>query len=232
MDLPPEEVKQGAPEWVVTFGDMMTLLLCFFVLLLSFSTMEEQRFKVLAGYLRDAFGVQSNKHYTGIPSGQTMVSTDFNPPNDNKEIIFESIVEMLKSLKLSGEGIEANLDGEGTRLRIDGEFLFSPGSADLTPQADKLLDSLSVVLQGYGSKVVVEGHTDDRPIRSTRFPSNWELSASRSGAVVRRLETFGMTSKDLSVAAYAHTVPLESNDTPQGRSKNRRVEILIKGSEG
>lgn len=227
MELPPDEVKPGAPEWVVTFGDMMTLLLCFFVLLLSFSTMEAERFKVLAGYVRQAFGVQSEHHYTEIPSGDTVVAVEFNPPMANREVVYEKIVDLLDAMGMKTMA-EAELDEQGTRVRVDGSLLFSSGSARVESGGIEFLRQLALTMKQTGSGAVVEGHSDNQPINSGVFPSNWELSAARAGAIVRELELQGIPSNHLQVAAFADTRPITGNETAEGRARNRRVELLIK----
>jgi chemotaxis protein MotB len=228
--MPPEEPKQGAPEWVVTFGDMMSLLLCFFVLLLSFSTLETERFKVVAGYIREAFGVQLLQRHTEIPSGNTVVATDYNPPNDVKQVVLEQLVSLLEDLDI-GESASAELDEEGVRLTMQGGLLFRPGSADLQPEALPFLDEVAQMIIDHGGVAVVEGHTDNVPIRSARFPSNWELSGARAAAVVRRFEHQGVPRTALEPIGYADTRPIEDNLTDAHRRKNRRVEILIKTEE-
>ena len=101
MEKPKQEIKQGAPEWVVTFGDMMSLLLTFFVLLLSFSTMEASKFKTIAGYMREAFGVQSQLNYSGIPMGTTLLSTDARDSTEAADKM-NLIVQIRKEIEESG----------------------------------------------------------------------------------------------------------------------------------
>lgn len=225
-----EEVKAGAPEWVVTFGDMMTLLLCFFVLLLSFSTMETERFKIIAGYIREAFGVQLDRHYTEIPAGNTVVTVEFNPPTVNNAMLFEKIVDLLKEMKLDKMG-DASIEGDGVRLRLDGELIFKPGAAELTDGSKRFLDYVAETILDADASAIVEGHTDTTPIHSALFPTNWELSAARSSAVVRYLESRGIPGADLEAVGFGETRPITENYTEEGRRKNRRVEILIQPPE-
>jgi chemotaxis protein MotB len=229
--IPPEDdVKPGAPEWVVTFGDMMSLLLCFFVLLLSFSTMEVQKFKVVAGYVREAFGVQKKERTTEVPAGETIIADDFNPPSKSKEIIFEKIEEIVTKQQLEGR-IEAEIVDEGVRIQIDGSMLFVSGSARLNEAASPFLDDIAGLMQETGASGIVEGHSDDRPIETPAFPSNWELSGARSGAVVRSLLERELPPSRLEAVAYADTKPRAGNETAEGRAKNRRVEMLLQPTE-
>ncbi|HHN75168.1 MAG TPA: hypothetical protein ENK10_08080 [Acidobacteria bacterium] len=221
-----EECKEGAPEWVVTFGDMMTLLLCFFVLLLSFSTMETERFKIIAGYIREAFGVQLDRHYTEIPSGDTVVTVEFNPPSTSNTVIYEQMVDLLKSLKLE-QMANAEMESDGVRLRLDGELVFKPASAVLTDQSKLFLDYVAETIIDANASARIEGHTDNSPIHSSLYPSNWELSGARASAVVRYLESRGVPGSYLEAVAFGDTRPVTENYTEEGRRKNRRVEVLI-----
>lgn len=230
MQPPPDEPKKGAPEWVVTFGDMMSLLLCFFVLLLSFSTMETERFKVIAGYIREAFGVQTLRHYTEIPSGDTVISVEFSPPTYTEEAIFEEVVQKLRTFGYEGL-VEAERTDEGVRVRVDGELLFPPASTDMDGESLAFLTAVAGTIKDSGARAIVEGHTDDRPIQSERFPSNWELSAGRAAAVVRFFESQGVPAERMQAVGYGPTRPVADNATPEGRKKNRRVEILIQTSQ-
>lgn len=229
MQPPQDEPKKGAPEWVVTFGDMMSLLLCFFVLLLSFSTMETERFKVIAGYVREAFGVQTMKHYTEIPSGDTVISVEFNPPAYTAEAIFEEIVQKLRSFGYEGM-VEAERTDEGVKVRVDGQLLFAPASTKIDERSLAFLADVAKTIKDAGARVIVEGHTDNLPIRSTVFPSNWELSAARAAAVVRFFEAQGIPAEKMQAVGYGPTKPIADNATPEGRQKNRRVEIIIQTS--
>lgn len=225
-----EESKSGAPEWVVTFGDMMTLLLCFFVLLLSFSTMEAERFKIIAGYIREAFGVQLNRHYTEIPSGNTVVAVEFNPPSSSTTVILDRIVDLLHDMSLDTMA-NAEEDNDGVRIRLDGELVFKGGQAELTDKSKLFLDYVAETILDADASAIVEGHTDNVPIHSGIFPSNWELSGARATAVVRYLESRGVPGSMLEAVAYGDTRPLTENYTEEGRRKNRRVEILIQKIE-
>ncbi|HBP78262.1 MAG TPA: flagellar motor protein MotB, partial [Halomonas sp.] len=117
---------------------------------------------------------------------------------------------------------------EGVTLRIDDSLLFPSGSDVLTPQGQVVLERLSPVLQAFDGQISVEGHTDNVPIATARFPSNWELSVGRAIAVVRQLERQGIAISRMRAVGYADTQPMESNATAEGRAANRRVELLLK----
>jgi chemotaxis protein MotB len=227
LPQPNQEKKRGAPAWMVTFGDMMTLLLCFFVLLLSFSNLESERFKIVAGYIREAFGVQIQRHYTEIPAGDTVVTVEMEQKSVEGALLQKELVYVLQNLDLDAMG-KAELEKEGVRLRLDGALLFSPGQAELRVQAHEFLRYVAGIIKKKQLEAVVEGHTDNQPIGSSRFPSNWELSAARASAVVRYFISQGIDGASLQAIGFADTRPRTENYTTEGRRKNRRVEILLR----
>ncbi|UCF66060.1 MAG: OmpA family protein [Acidobacteriota bacterium] len=226
VNLEDNQPKPGVPAWVVTFGDMMSLLLCFFVLLLSFSTMESERFKVIAGYIRQAFGVQIEQQYTEIPAGDTVVSVEFNPPSYKIESVFERVLDLMRTHRLD-RVVEADLEDLGVRIRMDGSLMFAPASATIESDFLQFLDGIAAIIEETGMTAVVEGHSDNMPISSPVFPSNWELSAARAASVVRYLESCGLPGHRLTAVGHADTRPIAENTTPEGRQRNRRVEILL-----
>ena len=224
---PPEDAKPGAPEWVVTFGDMMSLLMCFFVLLLSFSTMESERFKVVAGYIREAFGVQVTERFTEVPKGETVIAESFHPPSDAAAAIaLGKVKKAVEELDLDSF-VEVEVEKNQLKVTLTGELGFAPGQAELGPEVHPLLDEAAKIAISWGARVTVSGHTDNTPTRTKRFASNWDLSAARAASVVRYLEKKGVPASRLEAVAYAHTRPLTENFTAEGRRRNRRVEILI-----
>ncbi|MCU0230509.1 MAG: OmpA family protein [Acidobacteria bacterium] len=219
--------RRGAPAWMVTYGDVMSLLLCFFVMLLAFSTMERERFKVVSGYIRDAFGTETERRATAPLSGATLFE---NPPamtTRAKAQIFEQAKAALRGLPPEW-GTEVTLEERGVRLRIDNGPLFRSGSAELEPVAGAPLARIADLIRSSGAWATVEGHSDNLPIRSATFPSNWELSAARAGAVVRFLVARGLAPVRLEAVGRADTRPLGDNATDEGRQRNRRVEILLR----
>lgn len=229
MTKPPsDEVKQGAPDWVVTFGDMMSLLLCFFVLLLSFSTMEMEKFKVVAGFMRQAFGVQKENSYTGVPMGTTIMTTQTRTSTtaaDEIELI-ERIRRALEQAGLGGKG-SVNVTRRGVAVRLEGEVVFESGSAELKRANTKIFDEIVRIARSRPGEIEVEGHTDDVPIATSTYPSNWELSTARAGQAVRYMIERGMPRSRIKAVGYADTRPVAPNQTPEDRAKNRRVEILF-----
>lgn len=229
---PEEEAEEGAPAWMATFSDMATLLLTFFVLLLSFANMDVVEFRTLMGSVREAFGVQFETRGDFQARSDSPVSVAPGGSPSNPSILehvplLRRIQRELEESNLDGS-VEAELVQRGVALRIRDGVLFESASATLLPEARPLLDQLGELAQGVATEVAIEGHTDDRPISTTRFPSNWELSAARATAVLRHLSASGAVGDiQLSIAGYADTRPVGDNSTAPGRALNRRVELIL-----
>lgn len=276
-DCPP-----GLPAWMGTFADLMSLLMCFFVLLLSFSEMDAMKFKRLAGSMAQAFGVQNKLDVTDVPKGTSIIAQEFSPgrpePTPINEIWqkTEDLTEMSLEVECSEEySLEQGTDGmeagvqvqvkqkleellEQTRsdayelagalseqiaagqveletrgrliiIRIREKGSFISGSAEMAPEYKEVMGEVKAVLALKKGHIEVQGHTDDIPIRTSRFRSNWELSSSRAVSVAEELMLGGeLNSRRFMVSGYADTQPLVANDSSQNRARNRRVEILIK----
>ena len=204
----------------------MSLLLCFFVLLLSFSTMDPAMFKEVSGSLRNAFGVQKSEITYEIPKGIDIVSREFNPIF-SVDVVLEKIKSAIKLELIKGE-IEIEALKDRVILRFKDELTFPPGSAELMPSAKPVLDKIRTIIEQVPGEVLVAGHTDDIPIRSERFPSNWHLSAARAATVVKYLLKNGTIAMSrLAAVGYGPSRPRYPNDTPEHRKKNRRVEIIF-----
>jgi chemotaxis protein MotB len=219
--------EEGAPAWMCTFADLMSLLLCFFVLMLSFSEMDRKMFKVLSGSLRDAFGVQRDERVWDFPKGMNIFSSDFKNP---KFLSDELEKELRSAMRLAKGGSMAEVSqGEwSVRITLPGNALFDLGSTVIKADALPVLDELREVIRKSSNRVLVSGHTDDLPIRTAQFPSNWELSAARAGSVIRHLLTQGDIDPTRFMAVgMADTQPRAPNDSEENRALNRRVEIAF-----
>ena len=225
-----EEKKQkcaaGAPMWMTTFADLMSLLMCFFVLLLSFSNMDRMKFKVVAGSLEKAFGIQKEMPIMEMPRGQEMLSRDFQTvPFDVQTKIMDMVSEEIASGVIEAEPAPADLT-----LRIKDAIVFDLGRARIKPQFYPVLDKLGKIFVDLDLAVVVGGHTDNVPVRKGgEFDSNWELSAARAVNIVEYLEErFKIPAERLSAGGFADGQPLVANDTPALRAQNRRVEFKVR----
>ncbi|NPA48998.1 MAG: OmpA family protein [Thermodesulfobacteria bacterium] len=220
-----QKCEAGAPKWMTTFSDLMSLLMCFFVLLLSFSEMDVARFKEVAGSLRDAFGVQREEVIFEIPKGIDVVSTEF-PAKFTVEELLERIKAAVKLEMIKGE-IQIESLKDRVILRFKDDLLFPKGSAELTPRAKQVLFKVGEVLELFDGEIVVAGHTDNIPVRG-RYRSNWELSAARAVTVVEFfLQHKFVLPRQLAAVGYGPSRPLYPNDTEEHRAANRRVEIIL-----
>ena len=243
-----KKVAKGAPRWMTTFADLATLLLTFFVLMLSMANIDIEKFRELLGSVKDAFGVQ----FDVKGDYQAAIDRDVLPiqktisqkkqvvkPKDWSEKFSENsgsmpeqqqtVNEIRNAINQANMGDMAEIRNgtRGIRMRIKGATLFDAGRADLKSQAFPLLDSLAEVLKKQDYFLLVEGHTDAIPITTQRFPSNWELSGARAAAVLRRLIEVGIDPKRLTCVGLADSYPLADNATQEGRAMNRRVEFIL-----
>ncbi|KPL06238.1 hypothetical protein AMJ86_09260 [bacterium SM23_57] len=213
----------GAPGWMTTYGDMMTLLLCFFVLILSFSSVEINEFKKAMGSLKGALGILATD--TGSSTTRSY------PQQKNNMQAIEALEEMEETFeKLEVmELIKWEATPEGIRIVMNDPVLFDLGKAELKPEVFPILQSIVKVIRTQNPvEIEVQGHTDDLPIHTTKFPSNWELSAARALSVVKYFAYQGkIEPRKLSAIGYGEYRPAFIN-TLKDRPKNRRVEILLK----
>lgn len=217
--------KGGAPGWMATYGDMMTLLLAFFILIVSFSSIQDAEFKKAMASLQRAMGILKAEM-----SVVKTVNTDaYRPTRQEVRELMKRIREKMGQVPLVEQNMSFETSDDGVRLRISNPLLFDLGKANLKPEIYPILDEVATFLDSIDSTfpVVIEGHTDNIPIHNEAFQSNWELSAARSVAVVEYFIGVGLQPERFSAAAYGEFQPLVPNETELQRSKNRRVEIFI-----
>lgn len=219
-----EDQQPTAPFWMTTFGDMMTLLLVFFVLIVSMSQIEIERVQEALTYFQGGTGVlyqQSVMKSTAKPDGTPHI-------NRQQAERFEQLNEYLREQGLQDQ-IRVNLRPDGIHAVITESVMFNTGEARLIEPARTVLELLAGIIDEEVETVAVEGHTDSRPIQTYRYPTNWELSAARAASVVRFLQQQEhVLEPDQYVAlGYGEFHPVATNATPEGRAQNRRVEILL-----
>ena len=226
-----KKCKKGAPKWTMTFADLSTLLLTFFVLMLSFANIDIEKFRDMLGSVQNAFGVQ-----TRIRGDFQAVTNEDNAESDSTQVLKKVKVELEQMADKINETIENTKIGEqtqiqvgsnGVRIRITGNIMFGAGQAEVKYQAFEFLDGIAEAMNQYDYFLLVEGHTDSTPIRTAQFPSNWELSSARASAVVRYMLSKGIPPERLSGIGHAYNFPLATNETPEGREQNRRVEFIF-----
>jgi len=220
-DVPPP----GAPAWMVTFSDMTTLLLTFFVLLLSMATLDQRKIKEALGSLQGALGVLESGQKTEIGKEEILSRLEFvEQAKQSQSRMLSGIRNYIEQANLSSAVSVIKTD-KGISVRIMDSVLFESGSATLLDSAKFILEKLAGVIKDSPYYVMIEGHTDDIPISTARFPSNWELSTARAISVAKFFISQGVKPDILSVAGYAEYHPIVPNITPENRAKNRRVEI-------
>jgi len=225
---PVEEPPAGAPAWMATYGDMVTLLLCFFVLLFSFATLDVQKFKAIAVSMNGSLGVLDS----GMTLSMEPLVNSFPADSPTEEVeefkkLYEEMSEYIKENNLEAS-ITLRLDERGLLVRFLDNVLFDSGKADLTPNARDIINKVAEIIRQNDKNIRIEGHTDNVPINTFRFPSNWELSTTRAVNVVKYLiEVNGINAYRLSASGYSDQHPVADNNTAEGRQKNRRVDMVI-----
>ncbi len=268
--------EEGLPPWLATFADLMSLLMCFFVLLLSFASMDAKKYKEISGAMKDALGVQrSVKDAYEIPKGTSVIARQYSPgkpvevtpleimrekttddtkanldfsdsssknqkqsikdaealaAQHAKEMAKEEADQLKKKLASSiGDGLlEVQAFNDRVLIRIREKGSFASGKATLKPAFKPILKKIAEVLKQRDGQFIIAGHTDDIPISTRQFKSNWELSAARAASVLHFFIEYGdIDPERMEIRAHADNLPLVPNDSWENRAKNRRVEISV-----
>ena len=223
-----KEEKRGAAEWLTTYSDMVTLLLCFFVLLFSFSEIDAQKFRNIMSSFQGGAGVLQSGTSMDIPEN---LAGDDNVDADELEKLKSIIEEYAESIGLENK-ITLTTEERGLVIRFADSVFFDSGKAEIKQESMKILHYVAELLKKdeFSEKQIkVEGHTDTDPInRSITFPTNWELSAIRATNVLRDLvEVENVDGKRISSSGYSYYRPIAPNNTKLNKAKNRRVDIVI-----
>ena len=264
MSARPAKKSGGAPGWIVTFADLMSLLLTFFILLLSFSNMEVQQFKKMAGAMNESFGLQSFDYLAGIVELEGSVSgteaknvmpiplpevdlpetvmsieeeapkVDEEPAPDVPDTAAEAGQRTFNNLQvvmadeIAADVMQVISKGNVTVVRFPDQVSFPSGSGEFKPEFLPILGKFLSVVQESQGQIIISGHTDDLPISTAQHRSNWDLSASRATSGAHYIMQYtNIGPERITVQGYADSRPLAPNDSPENRSKNRRVEITI-----
>jgi chemotaxis protein MotB len=235
-----EEQDEGAPAWMVTFGDMMTLLLTFFILLVSMSVIRDDRFEAAKKSLREIFlrgtwkpiesPIRSDTQRAN-PRSSEPLDAHLGPDAPYEEAVIaikQQIDAGLKDIGLGGL-VATYMQKREVRIRIESGILFGVDSAEIEDlQAFEVLHGLAHVLSQMDYCIDIEGHTADRDLVGDAFEDLWELSSERSLTVLRYFKNNGIDPRRLSAIGFGPTRPVAENDTFQGRAMNRRVEIVVR----
>ena len=228
--------RVGADRWLVSYADFTTLLLAFFMALYTVSDVNEAKLAAAASSLRAAFNSQEPGTW-GPPSGgpndtvlpepaASKVGALPAPRTDAIAQVRERIEQELAGAITAGH-LEIGADDRGLVLSLPESATFPVASADVTSTAQAVIDRVATTLEPLDVAVRIEGHTDDTPIRTARYSSNWELSTARASAVVARFIEQRVDPRRLSAAGYGEFHPRASNDRADGRASNRRVDVVV-----
>ncbi len=221
-------------EWLATYADTITNLLTFFILLYSFSSVNEKKFQEIAYSFQSVLGVSSGSSLLELNDGETPIvggsDLDVADP-DNMDAVklemYNSVLEFIEQNNLETT-VEVKEDDRGVIIQLKDNILFESGKSDLIASSMEVLGKISSLIATFPNKIIIEGHTDNVPMKSALFDSNWELSTSRAVRVVRYfIENTGLDPKRFTAAGYGEFMPISDNITAEGRSRNRRVNILI-----
>lgn len=215
--------------WLVSYADLITVLMILFIMLYATSSVNVSKYHALQRSTAEALGhdpVADTPPVGPQPNPEQKPIDAPKSETDPVEEIVEALKEQVKAAHLAGV-VEVSRESRGVVIRFSDRVLFAPGSGTLTAQGRGVLSKLSPVLVKQKYPLVVEGHTDNTPIRTAQYPSNWELSTYRSTSVLHHLVGQHIPGKKLSAAGYADTHPRRTNSTPAGRQANRRVEIVV-----
>ncbi len=221
-----DDDEPTAPFWMATFSDMMTLLLTFFVMLVAMSTVEVKKFEEAMSYFTGKRGMISEP---GVMPGIMGIAGQHDTRERARE--FEDIAREIQERGLSS-AVDVDLTERGVRVTFIDSVAFAAGSAALKSPAREVLRDVAAMVTAAAA-IEVEGHTDDRPIATSAYPSNWELSAARAAAVVRFLldQPGALAPEHYMAAGYGEFQPRAPNDIPEGRARNRRITVLFRTSD-
>ncbi|MFQ3548304.1 MAG: OmpA family protein [Armatimonadota bacterium] len=222
------EEKENLERWLLTYADLITLLMAFFIMLYSMSVLNLAKFRQAAYSIRTGFsGVMSGQ---GIGDAE-VVAAPLSPIDGDGAGVPWKVIKPIKSFidKQNDKKVSIGEDERGIVVRVSSdEMLFSPGRAAIRPEAKALLDEVAKMIEQVPNFIRVEGHTCAQPTNNDEFSSNWELSTARATNVLRYLvERKNLDPWRFSAAGYGSIRPVATNSTEEGRRKNRRVEIVI-----
>jgi chemotaxis protein MotB len=240
----PEE-HENHDRWLVSYADFITLLFAFFVVMYAVSTVNEGKYRVLSDSLVSAFrnvtvnsqGIQVVAAPNAPSPPQVMairkpskVSEERRQSREKMRHVARDLLAVLAPLVKDGH-VRVTETARGVTLEINASVVFAPGDAQVGASAVRPLRAVAEVLAPTDFAVIVEGHTDDTPISTAQFPSNWELSVVRASSVTRLFAEAGLDPRRLTVTGYGEQRPLAGNTSAEGRARNRRVSILIESPD-
>jgi chemotaxis protein MotB len=230
--------KDRTERWLLTYADLMNLLLILFIVLFAMSQVDKAKFDQLAESFK-SIGISAGTKMIQVGGG----GNTFNPTMNNIPIdpvikskleqqqmdqVQKQVNELVKEGNLDGK-VDVEMQERGIVISITAQLLFVPGSADIVAESKPTIQEIGQVLKGIpGNQIRIEGYTDTDPISTLQFPSNWELSSARATNVLRLLiDNGGISPNIIAATGYGETKPIAPNDTAENKAKNRRVNIVI-----
>jgi chemotaxis protein MotB len=233
-----DEDSDNHDRWMVSYADFITLLFAFFVVMYALSSVNEGKYRVLSNSLVNAFGRVQTAPLKGEPPPAAPGLPRALPPQRQRNSealrrekeqltgVARNILQVLAPLVEQGK-VRVTQTNRGVNVEINASVLFAPGDARLSESSIQALKAVAAVLKDDDHAIQVEGHTDSVPIKNAQFPSNWELSAVRASSVIRLFIDGGIAEKRLTALGYGPTRPVGTNETADGRMRNRRVSVMI-----
>ncbi|WP_295993741.1 flagellar motor protein MotD [Rugamonas sp.] len=229
-----DDEPENHERWLISYADFITLLFAFFVVMYAISSVNIGKYKVFSDALGDAFGgagatrpINTQVQNLPIPNPGLRRRTELlRKEKEHMTKLAQDLLSTLAPLVKEGK-VRVTQNSRGVSVEINASVLFDPGAAALTAQSSEALRAVAELLRNDTHDVQVEGHTDNQPIKSALYPSNWELSAVRASSVVRLFIAAGVAPERLTAVGHGAIIPVASNDDPQGRARNRRVAVTI-----
>ena len=231
--------------WLISYADFITLLFAFFVVMYAISSVNEGKYKTFGASLTSAFSGSSKlENITALSDQDLLLKVLVERRNartaeerqrkqqEFMQVVAKNLNRVMAPL-VNNNQVNITTTKRGVELEINASALFKESEAGLQDEAAKILAELAHVLAQSDQAIEVEGHTDSSPINTPQFPSNWELSSARASSVVHLFIQHGVTATRLTAVGSADNHPIVSNDTPEGRARNRRVTVtlLVPGTE-
>jgi chemotaxis protein MotB len=239
------KTDDGGSGWIVTFADIMTLILVFFILLFALAESQDAAYKKLVAKVQvlDADGnqisvidyaIQNDRNPEPLKPIEDLLGLRSSTQDieNLKSAIVEELESMIDNTDLS-DSVDLGFNANKITLQIDGRFLFQSGKAELKDSGRVIFSNLGYLFKQYADyDIAIRGHTDNRDIETLQFPSNWELSAVRATTVLRFFIGLGVDPERMTATGYADFIPLVDNDTAENRARNRRVEFVLEKVKG
>jgi chemotaxis protein MotB len=226
-----EDDNENLERWLLTYSDLITLLLAFFIIMYSISQVDLHKFKRVTDALNVVLDGKQNQKQAGMGNDFKVAPIKNRDPKGDLLVLQKNIDEIARKMQM-GLQISTQLQKRGLVIHISESAFFDPGKADLKPQAMEIFNLLATEFLKIPNQIRIEGHTDNLPINTPKFPSNWELSTARATNCLRYLvEKHQFPPERISALGYAEYRPIATNSTLEGRNKNRRVDIVVLAPE-